>query len=291
MRILVPLDCSAELDGIFPWVRMFLEPRETRLVFVHVSPADVHEPGRPAVWAKCQDECQPYMTEVAAKFKEWGDQIDLHVHIGSPSDEILVLAREQKSDLILMRTHALTRISRVLLGSVAAEVVARSDVPVMMLGPSAPKTESPRALRKILVPLDGSEWSAEILKDVRRLAGEFRCAVVLFYAVKASPGMNRPGIVRWAKELIDAGINCSARTGRGGPRHPARGGGGKLRLDRDDHAGAFGRRPAPRRERGRESASNHDAFCLGPLAGNSGAERGILIWPDSEKPRLIGRRR
>ena len=48
------------------------------------------------------------------------------VAAGAPAAEIVRVAREIKSDLIVMGTHGRTRIGRLLLGSVAEEVVRRA---------------------------------------------------------------------------------------------------------------------------------------------------------------------
>ena len=50
---------------------------------------------------------------------------------GHPAEEILQYAREHGIDLIVMGTHGRRGLNRVLLGSVAEEVVRSADVPVM----------------------------------------------------------------------------------------------------------------------------------------------------------------
>jgi nucleotide-binding universal stress UspA family protein/uncharacterized protein (DUF2267 family) len=55
---------------------------------------------------------------------------------GAPAAEIVRVAREIKSDLIVMGTHGRSRIGRLLLGSVAEEVVRRAPCPVLTLKPT-----------------------------------------------------------------------------------------------------------------------------------------------------------
>ena len=50
---------------------------------------------------------------------------------GSPAKEILRLAREIKPELIVMGTHGRTGLGRLLMGSVAEEVVRKSPFPVL----------------------------------------------------------------------------------------------------------------------------------------------------------------
>jgi len=53
------------------------------------------------------------------------------VREGSPATTILQYVKENKIDLIVMGTHGRRGLNRILLGSVAEEVVRTSDVPVM----------------------------------------------------------------------------------------------------------------------------------------------------------------
>jgi nucleotide-binding universal stress UspA family protein len=57
---------------------------------------------------------------------------------GDPADEILRLAREIKPELIVMGTHGRTGLARLLMGSVAEEVVRKSPYPVLTVKPPLP---------------------------------------------------------------------------------------------------------------------------------------------------------
>ncbi len=54
----------------------------------------------------------------------------VHVGVGHPAHEIVEFAERQGSDLIVIATHGLTGIKRLLLGSVAEHVVHRAQCPV-----------------------------------------------------------------------------------------------------------------------------------------------------------------
>ena len=53
------------------------------------------------------------------------------VRIGRPTEEILLTAREQELDLIIISTHGHTGLKHVLLGSTAEHVVRRAPCPVL----------------------------------------------------------------------------------------------------------------------------------------------------------------
>jgi nucleotide-binding universal stress UspA family protein len=76
------------------------------------------------------------------------------------------------ADLIAMTSHGRTGLSRLWLGSVADGVIRNAAIPVLMLRPAAPTAVSatPGTYQRILVPLDGTEESLEILPAAAALA-------------------------------------------------------------------------------------------------------------------------
>jgi nucleotide-binding universal stress UspA family protein len=63
---------------------------------------------------------------------------------GDPASEILQAALDVHSDLIVMGTHGRTGVSRLLMGSVAEQVVRRATCPVLTIKAPFPITESVR---------------------------------------------------------------------------------------------------------------------------------------------------
>jgi nucleotide-binding universal stress UspA family protein len=83
-------------------------------------------------------------TDPAAPIPE---RIVLHVAIGSPADEIALVARELEAHLVIVGTHGRQGLSRMLLGSVAEGVVRMAPCPVLVVRPrevpAAPRIEPP----------------------------------------------------------------------------------------------------------------------------------------------------
>jgi nucleotide-binding universal stress UspA family protein len=98
-------------------------------------------------------------------------------------------ARSFGADLIVMSTHARTGFERTRFGSIGDSVVRHATVPVLLIRPLA---ESPRAdvspvIRQIMVGLDGTLLSEQILGPVATLAGLFGARVHLVH-VAVPPG-------------------------------------------------------------------------------------------------------
>lgn len=79
-----------------------------------------------------REEGQHIVERTAKLIREAGiEEVQSVVREGSPAENILLYAKENKIDLIVMGTHGRRGLNRLLLGSVAEEVVRTSDVPVM----------------------------------------------------------------------------------------------------------------------------------------------------------------
>jgi nucleotide-binding universal stress UspA family protein len=90
---------------------------------------------------------------------------------GMVADTISQHATALGADLIVMTTHGRGPLARFWLGSVSDELARRAGVPVLFVRPSAasPDLAGEPLLRRVLIPLDGSELAESILQPVLAL--------------------------------------------------------------------------------------------------------------------------
>ncbi len=116
------------------------------------------------------------------------------IRTGDPADAILGAALEFDIDLIAMGSLVRTDPAGRILGSVAESVVRSAGIPVLLGRPCT--NPAPKALRRILVPLDGSEDALTILPIVQNVASR-TAAEVVFIHVSGHPvppdSPSRPG--------------------------------------------------------------------------------------------------
>ncbi|HUH13074.1 MAG TPA: universal stress protein, partial [Longimicrobiales bacterium] len=97
-------------------------------------------------------------------------------------------------DLVVMTTHGRSGLSRAWLGSVADAFVRHTSVPVLLLrpgrGPRAARAEA-RSFETVLVPVDGSAASEEILPPALALAAE-GARIILLRVVSPAFDMGSP---------------------------------------------------------------------------------------------------
>lgn len=96
-----------------------------------------------------------------------------HVTRGvAAAPSIMAFAAEQNVDLIVMPSHGRRGVGRLLLGSVAEEVVRLSDRPVMVIRDTE-ALDPVRGFRRVLVPVDFSNHSELALEFGRELAATY----------------------------------------------------------------------------------------------------------------------
>ena len=94
---------------------------------------------------------------------------ETHVYYDNPVHAILDAAERQHVDLIVMSTHGRGGLSRMLYGSVADQILRRASVPVLLVPSIVEHAWPTLGPRRILVPLDGSEFAAEALQAAELL--------------------------------------------------------------------------------------------------------------------------
>jgi len=116
--------------------------------------------------------------------------------IGKPADEILRYVDEYSVNLIVMSSRGAGK-GTWAIGNVAWKVLQATDVPVLLIRTPASRAalEQKRLLRKILLPLDGSENGGSVIPYVETLAQALGAEIILFHILETpTVGVLAPGV-------------------------------------------------------------------------------------------------
>lgn len=205
--ILVPLDGSAFSESALPHA-MDLSRRtgaDLQLAIVHEPiPSFAYDEWETAAWEWSQEYLRAVRDRVSA---EAGGKVEAWIGTGRPMEMLRTRAESVGADLVVMATHGRGALSRAWLGSVADAFVRQSQQPVLLVRP--PESGAPTdgvALRRVLVPLDGSELSESVLDLARALAelyeGELHLLRVVSYPIEiASPYL--PHTVQMNQRVVE----------------------------------------------------------------------------------------
>jgi nucleotide-binding universal stress UspA family protein len=159
-----------------------------------VEPSPIFAGGENVVLARDDVElvelAERQVSKLAHRLSKKGAVVRPLVRYGRAFNEIASLARARKVDLIVMATHGYTGLKRIFPGSTAERVVRHAPCPVLTV-PSLSKTKSRGTsslrLRKIVVPIDFSETSAQALPYAAALAKTFCAEIILLHVVEPLP--------------------------------------------------------------------------------------------------------
>jgi nucleotide-binding universal stress UspA family protein len=135
-RVLCPVDLSATSAEAVRLARGVVGSHpESELVLLHVTPAVVAVgDGLAIAAAEVESGLERHRLEEAFP-AEPGTRTRHEVRRGSPASAICRFAADEHCDLVVMLTHGRTGLTRIIMGSVAEEVLRHAPCPVLLLRP------------------------------------------------------------------------------------------------------------------------------------------------------------
>jgi nucleotide-binding universal stress UspA family protein len=121
-------------------------------------------------------------TPLTERFPEITVQTEVRRAVAA-APAILSYATDADVDLIVMGTHGRRGVRRLLMGSVAEEVVRRAPSPVLTVRRDGGENGLP-AVERILVPIDFSDFCAEALRCARELATHYDAQLDLLHVIE-----------------------------------------------------------------------------------------------------------
>ena len=122
-----------------------------------------------------------------SQFKKNSIKGRMHLRAGLPAEEILQFAKiSSEAEIMVLGTHGKKGLKKMLLGSVAEEVLRQSSIPVMVLGPSVQSAEKALKLKKdseILFLTDLTRSSAPAEEFALQLSEKLNCPLTALHCV------------------------------------------------------------------------------------------------------------
>ena len=197
-RVLVPLDGSPLAAQAIPYARAVAAPGAELLLLLVLPDRDPSRGGLTGqvvfgeedVLRAGEEEARRLVEETATRLRtgSGAPRVEVVVSVGDPAAEVLRVAAARSADVVVLASRGRGALGRWAFGSVADRVARASPVPVMVVRPdddaaataaAAPAVE----LRRLIVPLDGSDRAAGAVPVAGRLAGRLRLPILLVTVV------------------------------------------------------------------------------------------------------------
>jgi nucleotide-binding universal stress UspA family protein len=205
--ILIPLDGSMLAERVLPYARTLASQMKSDLRLVRAVPDREHdslfaetmigtygivEPPEALrqrtqrAWDEQWHVAEGYLASRAARLQETGLPVTTDVLVGSPSEAIVEEISSQRVGLIVMATHGYSGLKRWAFGSVTEQVMRTTTTPMFIVSGTLPAPVAKPTIRRILVPLDGSDQARQALPLAIELATATHAELILLEAVAST---------------------------------------------------------------------------------------------------------
>lgn len=188
-RILVPLDGSEASKAALVFVEQ-LTSKSIRLLQVEQHESMPISPLMMGIYVDWEDpnpeQPRDELESMADRLRNQGWTVEVEIRSGDAAEEIIASAED--ADLVVMTTHGRGAAGRLIFGSTADRVARHGTTPTLLLRVGADPIESV-ALRRVVVPLDGSELAEQALPEAEKLARILKMPIHLARAVGADEVM------------------------------------------------------------------------------------------------------
>ena len=240
-HILLPLDGSQLAEAAIPVVVDLCKKLDCKITLLHViekdAPPEIHGQHHLTNEAEACD----YLGEIADKNFAFCSQVEKHVHteeVSQVSKSIVQHSGEFAPDLIVLCAHGEGGLRDMVAGSIAQQVIANGNVPVLLIHPENPFT----GFKNLLLALDGEEEHDRSLDVAAELARQLKSDLRLVRIVPtystlagetAALGTMLPAttvayldvmeeeaadyLQQLLNKMCGQGINCEAEVQRGEP--------------------------------------------------------------------------
>ena len=142
-HILVTLDGSRGAEAVLPHAAALARSMRATLTIMRVVDPVVSEWGERGTVGRANgasgmqsvftDQAEHYLQGAASKLRTDGIIVNAVVRQGQPAKQIVDVARDIDADAIAMATRSRRGLNRLMFGSVAEEVLHRSQLPVLLV--------------------------------------------------------------------------------------------------------------------------------------------------------------
>jgi nucleotide-binding universal stress UspA family protein len=201
-KILVPLDGSKTAENVLPLARCFA--RSLQIAVELLGVVDIAELARRHVAADPASMIRTLADDATRRLGDYLEQVAKNFPIGkvqctvrrgNAAEAIIESAAADKQTLIAMATHGRSGLDRWLLGSVAEKILRGATNPTLVV--RAKEGKNPiwemATLKRVIVPLDGSELAESVLPSVEELAKKLDLEVTLLGVYGVPPGVSSAG--------------------------------------------------------------------------------------------------
>ncbi len=185
-NILYATDFSAAAASAIPYVKRIAKHYEANLIALNVHSPVVNPMTPPETWAAAEEAAQTrdqqYREELLTTFA--GIPTQVLIEEGGVQANLQAAIEKYHTDLVVIGTRGRTGLGKLLLGSVAEEILRKTTCPVLTVGPYADQSRGADGqLREVLYATDFTSGTQAAAAYAVSLAEEFQARLVFLHVV------------------------------------------------------------------------------------------------------------
>ena len=186
-KILVPLDGSELAEVSLPYAEEFSAEFGSEIILLYLSRTEnnPYYNVRKIYMEKTVKATEDEVKKLSKKTDADAIKVSSAMLTGNVAEEIVKYADQEDVSLILMATHGQSGMKQWAMGSIATKVMSATKRPVILIRArdAKPAIRNIGGIRKIVIPLDGSSESEQVIPHIAQLAATLKAEVVLFQAI------------------------------------------------------------------------------------------------------------
>lgn len=220
-NVLFATDFSSASNAAFPYALMIADHYHSNLYVAHVVDPEPFGPFSRETSSEALDQAREHarqqIEQLFAAHGLQGERFRPMVREGKVAKVLLDINRENGIDLVVLGTYGCTTRKKLLLGSVAEEVLRMSPCPVLTIGPRGTPPPAKPELRHILYLVEFAPDSSRAADYAVSLAEQYGANLTLMHVsedMRVAPNeaeRNSQPAARWLEDHISPGSNLWKR--------------------------------------------------------------------------------
>ena len=152
---------------------------------------DAESPVHQLYLAELMKQATRELVDVKARAVNRGVSVETKIATGIPSEEVLAAAAGEDPELIVVGTRGKTGLAHILLGSTAERIIRAAPCPVLAVRTEGQRTDEignrlrdPADLKRILVPVDFSDCSIDVLEYAALVTQRCKAAMTILHVME-----------------------------------------------------------------------------------------------------------
>jgi nucleotide-binding universal stress UspA family protein len=177
-RIAIPLDGSELGELALPWATEIASIFNSEVSVISVSDNESIEERRMR-----ETYLEHKVENINNQLLKLNTKVNMFVLVGEPATKIVEYTQQQKINLLILVSHGRSGIMPWPMGSTASRILSRVNCHVLFIRARKVTSQQPSLLQHVLVALDGSNKSEEVIPYLAELAARVSVRVTLFQVI------------------------------------------------------------------------------------------------------------